>query len=475
MIKTGELYIKFNKHLPYIYLLYAIPMVCIALALTPPFQNPDEPNHFARAEQVSRLEYVPVFVPAKTPNDTIVGIPKMFYPNNGGFDADKGIFDVYNVYSYMCFNPQVKITQAKCDSTKNIKWGKGKSYINFGNTAIYPPISYLMPATGVMLGKWLHLSVTTTLYLSRSLNAFLAVVLCFLALKLAKRSNLLLITVLLFPMTIALFASINPDAMLISCSFLLIAIIDNVEFDEAKTYNNKQILALIVLMCIIAVAKPPYIILAFVFFFLKLSKKIKFVSITVPLLAVLSWLVINHANFLIRSAPAEMRVNSKMQMVNIIHHPFQYIALFFKVDIKSVINISHMFVGVLGWLDAPFPGIYYCIAYAILITGFAIQFKPGKQNGSLLKIGLLSAAFFTLISILTAQYVTWTPLGAHELGAMQGRYLLPIFPFVALALSGSFNEIKLSPFKNILFGLILVFPVYTCANIIVVLINRYYN
>lgn len=474
MFDLGNWYTKFSQHLHYIYLLYVIPMVCVAMLVTPPFQNPDEPNHFARAEQVSRLELVPVFIPGKVQNDTIPGIPQIFYPSNGGFNVDEGIVNASNIFWPMSFHPEVKVTNAKLDSVKNIKWGEGKAYRNFANTAIYPPVPYVMPAMGIALGKWLSLTVVNTLYISRAFNAILSVALCFLAIGLAKRSKLLLFTVLLIPMTVALFAAVTPDAVIISCSFLLVAIIDNVEFDKGKTYTNGQLLAIIILMSTIGMAKPPYIIFAFAFLFLNLTTKQKLTIITIPLLSVLSWLFIDHANFLIKFAPADLRINAKMQIANIIHHPFQFIGLFFKIDIDAISNVLQMFVGKLGWLDVHFTYLYYCIAYITIIAGFVIKFKVDKQNNILLQVGLLLTAFFTLLVVLTAQYATWTAFGATALGGMQGRYLLPIFPFVALAFSGSFGEIKITPFKKALFVLILIFPLYTGINLLVTLINRYY-
>jgi uncharacterized membrane protein len=449
-------------------------MICITAAIVPPFQNPDEPNHFARAEQVSRLEFVPVFVPGKIKNDTIPGIPQIFYPSNGGFDVDRGIVNASSVFLPMNFHPEVKVTQAKLDSVRYIKWGEGKVYLNFANTAIYPPVPYVMPAIAIALGKWLNLTVVNTLYTARIFNATLSVVLCFLALVLAKRSKPILFTVLLIPMLIALFAAVTADAVLISCSFLLIAIIDNVEYDKGKTYSNGLLLAIIILMSTIAIAKPPYIVFAFAFLFLNITTKQKLVIIAVPLLSVLSWMFIEHANYSIKFALAEQRVNSQMQIANIIHHPLQFISLFFKIDVNAVSGNLEMFVGKLGWLDVSFNKFYYLMAYLTIIAGFVLKFKLNKENNLLLQGGLLLTVLFALAAVLTAQYVTWTSLGADALGGMQGRYLLPVFPFLALAIGGYSGEIKMTNFKKALFLLILLFPLYTAINLTVTLLNRYY-
>ena len=473
MIKPGSLDTILNKYLHYIYLLYAAVIICTTVIITPPFQNPDEPYHFARAEQVSRLELIPTFVFAKH-NDSIAGIPKLFYPDKDGFKADKGIFSAYNYFHHISFNPSVKTNTAKQDSAKKINWGNGMAYVNFGNTAINPPVTYLMPAIGIAIGKLFYQPVITTLYISRYLNAVLCLALCFTALLLAKRSKLLMFIVLLFPMTIALFSAVSPDAVLISCAFLLVAVIDNVEFGETKLYNKQHIYGLVIFMCIIGLAKPPYIILAIVFLFLTLNNRTKLIMITIPVLVVISWLMINHANYSIKFAPAEYKVNAKMQIANIIHHPFKFAGMFFNIDMNAIYSIARMFVGVLGWLDVQFSNLYYEIAYGLLIAGIIISSKFDKKANLLLKTSFFVAAIFTTLAVITAQYVTWTAVGANELSGMQGRYLLPIFPFVALGLSGQPIGAKFIKLKNTVLILVLLFPVYTFINLIYTLTARYY-
>ena len=477
MFKFEAIYLKLHKHLHYIYLLYAIPMVYLAATITPPFQNPDEPNHFLRGEQISRFDIVPVFIRDKgnvsTRSDSVFTDPRIIYPDKGGFATDKGILDAEQAFSSIQFHPQAKISARLTDSTKNIKWGTGIGYKNFGNTVIYPPVVYAMPAIGIAAGKLLHLSVTKTLYLSRILNGIFSITLCFFALLLAKRSNILMFIVLLFPMTIALFASVSQDAIVISCAFLLVAIIDNAEFGN-KTYSKRQVYAMITLMSIIGIAKPPYVLLTFIFLFLKLNRKTKAIGVIVPILSVLIWLVINHANFAIKFAPPELRINAQLQVLHIIHHPFKFMGLFFQFDKGGLINCFDSFVGILGWLDLAFSTNYYHIAYITLFAGFIIGLSSSWKDNIQLKTGLLICAFITLIAVLTAQYVTWTALEATSLSGMQGRYLLPIFPFLALAISNVVKYEKFARLREVLFMAILLFPIFTEVTIIEGLINRYY-
>lgn len=479
MFNFEAVYSKLRKHLHFIYILYAIPMVYLTATITPPLQNPDEPNHFLRAEQVSRLDMVPTFVYDKNPvsakNDSLPADPRIIYPDKGGFAIDKGILDLEGLYSSIQFHPEAKVSRDLTDRANNIAWGSGTGYKNFGNTAIYPPVVYIMPAIGIATGKLLHLSIVKTLYLSRILNGIISVAICFFALMLARRSNILMFIILLFPMTVALFASVSQDAILISCVFLLVAVIDNVEFSDYKIYSRWHIYIMVIAMCVIGIAKPPYIPLAFIFLLLKLSPRAKAAGIILPVISIAAWLVINHANFAIRFAPPELRTNPKMQVQYIIHHPFNFIGMFFKFDLPGLTACLHSFIGILGWLDLTFPTDYYHTAYIIVFAGIIIGLNPAWKENIRLKTGLLICTFITVIAILTAQYVTWTTLEATSLNGMQGRYLLPVAPFLALALSGKVTQDKFARLKSALFIAILLFPVYSSIEVIGGLFKRYYN
>jgi len=473
MLTFKAFYNSLRERLHYIYLLYAVPLVVIIALITPAFQSPDEPNHFARAEQVSRLEWVPTFVYDKVQHaDSISKDPTLVYPDRGGFAVDKGIYQLDSIYKPLARHDSIKVAALKTDSAKKIGWHTGTIYFNFGNTAIYPPVVYLMQALGISVGKLLHLSILNTLYLSRILNGLLCVALCFFALLLARQSNVLLFIVLLFPMTVSLFASVSQDAVLISCCFLLVGFIDNFSFGDKKHQPKWGLYVMVILVSIIGIAKPPYIIFVFLFLFLKLNPKQKAVSIVTPLVVLAFWLIINHGSFLIKFAPAEMRFNSKLQLQYILHHPFKFIGMFFNFDKPALQNIAYMFVGVLAWLDMQLPDIYYRNAYICLFLGIVISL--GFKGNCRLRIALLACSIITIIAVISAQYVTWTALQSPTLSGMQGRYLIPIFPLIALALSSYSINTRFAGLKAILLSAVLLFPVYSAIVMIQVITARYY-
>jgi len=477
MTEFENLYISITKNLHFIYLLFAIPLVYFSVAEIPPFQNPDEPNHFARAEQVSRLVIVPQFVFDKTPVkeiDTALLSPGLLLPSRGGFPVDKGVYELASIYNPMFAHYEAKTNREKSDSAKDIKWKTAIIYKNFANTAIYPPFVYLMPALGITIGKLANLSIITTFYLSRAVNGLMAVILSFITLLLAKRSKLLLFTILLFLMTIAMFSSVSQDAVLISCAFLLIGIIDNVESTTGKNYSKWQQWLLVILITIIGVGKAPYILFSFVFLFLKLDKKTKIISIVIPFILLFTWLFLSSANFSIKLTDAELDFNSKLQVAHVIKHPFKFIGLFFNFDIPAIENFFKMFVGKLGWLELQFPIDYYHAAYIIAFLSFISTFTFNLRDSIKLRIALFCIGFATILAVLAAQYITWTPLDATYLGGMQGRYIIPIFPFLALASCLSVKENKMSKLRQCILVPVLLFPILTAIVLADGIINRYY-
>lgn len=473
------MYLKLVDKLHIVYLLYAIPAAILVAFITPAFQNPDEVNHFARAEQVSRLEFLPVFTydkdQTRPKTDSVPNDENVIYPDKGGFKVDKGIIELADVVSPVMGNAKIKITPGIADRVKVFKWGSGYTYANFGNTAIYPPVVYIMPGLGVLVGKAFHMSIVDTLYLSRLLNAALTIMLSFFALKIAKRSNLLLFVVLLFPMTIAMNVSVSQDAVLIACAFLFTAIIDCVEFDEQSKYTPWQIVIMVLLTTIIAIGKPPYVLFVFLLLFLKLKPQIKVAGIVITLLVLFGWLHINSAAFGIHFAPAQLRVNGKLQVQHIMHDPIHFIGLFFKSSFGTIGVFLRMVIGVLGWLDLTLPLFYYNLTYAVFVLGFVASFKRDNWNNIWLRIVLILCVIATLVGVLTAQYVTWTPLDSPTLDGMQGRYFLPIYPFLALALSTSVQNTRWLNMRSVFFILVILFPLYTTIITTHQLNKRYYR
>jgi uncharacterized membrane protein len=148
--------------------------------------------------------------------------------------------------------------------------------------------------------------------------------------------------------------------------------------------------------------------------------------------------------------------------------------MFFDVDKDAVLGNIRSFIGVLGWLDGIFSQFYYIMAFSILSVGFITYGRFKKDEHFALRIAFLIAVFASLIAVMSVQYITWTALDSPVLNGMQGRYLLPIFPFLVLGLIDPALSNKLHKFKPVVTYLIIIFPLVTAINLLQLLLSRYY-
>jgi uncharacterized membrane protein len=146
--------------------------------------------------------------------------------------------------------------------------------------------------------------------------------------------------------------------------------------------------------------------------------------------------------------------------------------MFFNFDKIALQNTADMFVGILAWLDVPLPDIYYRNAYICLVLGIIISL--GFKGSARLRIALLVCSIITIVAVISAQYITWTALESPTLGGMQGRYLIPIFPLIALALCGYSLNNRFAGLKAVVLCIVSLFPAYSAIIMIQVISSRYY-
>jgi hypothetical protein len=217
------------------------------------------------------------------------------------------------------------------------------------------------------------------------------------------------------------------------------------------------------MMCIIVIAKPPYILFLLIFLFLKLDKRTKFIGVTIPVILMFIWLFLVSANLSIKVPGADLSYNSKLQVAHIVSHPFKFLGLFFNFDTNGIALVFRMIVGVLGHLDLQFPIDYYHTAYIITFIAFISTLNINLHDNIRFRLCLFGVAFITLLAVMTSQYVIWTPL-----------YIIPILPFLALSIAFSIKEEKVTKFRSWALIIILLFPILTSIVIADGIINRYY-
>ena len=243
----------------------------LMVAIIPPFQVPDEPLHFYRSFQIAEFN----FFKFKT------GIPQ-------------SLVRLTSICDRMKFNTHEKTSREEILSLADIKPDPENQ------TMIEPPnytIPYLPQAVGIFIGKIFHLRPLWLFYFGRVLNLFVSIMLIFFAIKTTPVLKWLFFLLGIMPMTLYQLASLSYDAMTISLSFLLVAILLNFALNEEKIIRYRDLLLLFLISVLLASGKPPYFLVAFTFVIIPVRKvgswkkfAATFIALTViTILVSISW------------------------------------------------------------------------------------------------------------------------------------------------------------------------------------------
>ena len=393
-----------------IYAAVAIPSIAL---LMPPFQAADEMAHAQRANEISHGELLAT---------------RFAGPLSSGGPTDIGILHLWTVFAGLPFQPGTKVTRSMEKRGAAITWGVSRPD-TFVNTAIYPPLLYIPAAIGQGMGRLLHLSVVHGMVLSRLLDGVVSAGMGALAIGLAGDVAPLLFTLLCLPMSLALFAAVTQDGPIIALSALAATLFARGRLTGAGLTAAGTALALA------AMARPvllPFCLLPW----LRpgLSPAVRVASTVLPIAAVLGWTVLTDRMTLY--TPLADQVAAQTQAL-LLHPHLVPVLVWTTIQSQWLrdFDLFRTFVGVLGWLDTPLPMSYYA-ATAVMLLLAVLASLPDQQSldgvarrlaAGILLLGAIGAVFLL-------EYLSWTPVGARVVEGVQGRYFLPIMPFLVLVL-----------------------------------------
>ena len=295
-------------------------------------------------------------------------------------------------------------------------------------SGFYAPLAYAGPAITIKLARMAGTGTLTLFYLARLANALCALAVLYASLRLLPYGRELVAFIALLPMALSLYASCSPDAMIIATAFLFTALVLN--RIAAGTWSAADSLLAIVSATTFCAIKPvyaPLLMLGFssVVHSARRSTVIwqQALVLATSLVATVTWLHI--------TAPAMVFVrtgtNVAEQLSYIVHAPFHYV-----IAILHTLRWNQFFyqefVGVLGWLSVPLPMAAYVLPPLAMLAAWGSQERLLRGRAAVLaSFGLAIIAASTVL-LMTALYLTWTPVGNYVIEGIQGRYFLPLAP-----------------------------------------------
>ncbi|MCQ2593893.1 MAG: DUF2142 domain-containing protein [Treponemataceae bacterium] len=332
----------------------------------------------------------------------------------------------------------------------------GYSFIGSGY-----PFLYLLSGLGITFGRLLHLNGVFTFLLGRFCNLLFFILVIYFALKKYKENNVFFASIALFPMFLHQIASYSYDSVMLTLALYFVIAISSLVVQKRKITICE-----IVLFCVAAIAFAPskavYFPILFLFFMLSKeqfkTKNGKILFVAGILCCIIAGFAMhkgytkfgyivseNEVSLQVANAEIASKIaaviekNTTMEIGGfkwIFSHPvkFVYMVLFSLVE-RGIYYFETYFGAYLGWEAIPMNKILVYSLAALLI--FQLSYKKQNAGGTERSNAqrIFSAAIFVFIffSIFVAFSATNDIDLLHPvLGAIQGRYFLPIVPLLYL-------------------------------------------
>lgn len=397
------------------YLVVAIPFGVAFVLFIPPFQVPDEPVHYFRAQDIAHGNIVCV--------DMRVFI-----------ETDELEFPDIIEHGKVAFHSDVNSDTSKLFEDREVDNdidGSDKRIATCGAS----PFGYIASSSGVLLGS-LFENELISFYLGRFFNLFLSISLMALAVKLIPIGKRVVFAVGIFPVTLMLFGSFSYDALTISSIALFIAYILHLE--SKLTIDNKSLLILAALTIVamsVKISYQPYLLILLTLYRRNSSMREKFYKTVyiISLLFIVGILVLTGIHQSSEIGFYDSRINPSEQVQHILNNPVQFLVILFRLYILNLNGIISSAIGYMGWLDYSIGTLGLWAGNVLIFLALLNPLDLPKRYKVTTILALVSASIITVLLVSIAMYTRWTPVGSDSILGIQGRYLT--IPLLAILVS----------------------------------------
>lgn len=465
MIRSGR---SMRATITKAYLTVALAWGAAMVFLSPPFQAPDEPNHFYRALTISEGRWMAIrqgnFAGAPLPVRTAEWVEAL-------------VGDIP-------FHPERKqILRVLLSRVDREGGDAGAMFAHFPNTSLYSPLLYLPQAMGLWVGRMLQLPLLYAYYLGRLLNLVATVALCGWACHRMPYGQATLVMIALSPMFVFQTASMSADALTYGLAVAFCAAILKASTDTRVGLRRREIFGLVFLGALVGLSKPSSAPLPLFALVLMIRPPVASTGrpwrttaaiIGISWMTMLAWSLI--ARGLYVDANPSIRVEPDAQLALVLGHPARFLAVLWHTLAVRGEFMYLTAVGVLGWLDTPLDAAYingfYC---TLLVSGLVAEparVPPGWRGRAL--AGVVVVASYALIVLI--MYLTWTAVGASVVDNVQGRFFLPLAVlWVVLLQWPAVIQERLGPTgRLVLTGACVGYAVLLLGHACVVMVRRYW-
>lgn len=398
----------------------SIPLV----VLTPPFQVPDEAQHFCRAYELSEFR-----IRAEVQN----GVAGGTLPDSLSQLMKSSVYSPDGI-----FYPATPAPIAKTLKLASIPLNRSaRRFIAFPGSAFYSPLPYLPQALGIAIGRAIGLGPLYLLYFGRLFNCLAALGMVGLAVNFMPAAEELIILVGLLPMSLYLYASLSADAAVIGCALVFSALAFSASMrGNWETWELAIAAAAAVVFCSVKPVYAPILLAAAVPGLFRPGKagraiRAHAILLAVALGATAGWLMLARSTM---TSPLS-GAHPSIQMNLVWFHPMTLLrALVQTLRADRAFHFYLQAVGVFGWLTVP---LRPSVVYLLPVVGCVIVWNHGSRRtversvrNALWHFGLALAC---ALLIMVAMYLMCAHVGQDYVTGVQGRYFIPILALAGMA------------------------------------------
>lgn len=441
--------------------------------LLPPFQAPDEFNHFFRAYQVSEGGWSGV----RTPDQRLGGV------------LPRSLDRVAAPFRHLPFHFEGKTSRAEILKALQIPLNPADTaFLDFANTAIYPATAYLPQALVIAALRPFHCPPLWMLYAAR-----IACLLCWIALTDAALALLpfggrLFAALALLPASLALHASMNADIFTNGCCVLLTALLLRRAYPAVPHAVSHTLFAVFILSVLIALNKIVYVPLLLLLLLKKTNKpgqkqsNALIFSILVLLcgIVIAAWNGVAQRLFIPYDAynplyrdtqQLNQGVSPGAQWAYVLEHPLAFGQTLLVSYAKTLPAATVHVIGKFGWEKNYLP----LLLVGALLLGLLLLAAAEKTAARHLRLRqrgvLASSAGSMALAFGGLMYLLWNPVGAPFIHNLGGKYFIPVVPLLLLAIVSG----RLARWEGRLWQIFRLVLVFSLIVLLAQVVQRYYG
>jgi uncharacterized membrane protein len=420
--------------------------------ISPSGQEPDVGDHILRSFDVSYGHFTPIF---RQTYDQTVQMPTNF-----------------SEFDDRVLEPGLNKGLAHTLHLQNTYFATGEMGVqDYRYKASYSTVTYWPQGLGLYLGRVFQWNAYETIILARILNLIAYILLAQLAImRIPVLKNTLMI-IALMPIAVFQSSSLSADAVLNGLSFLFVASVIRLAMQKTRIHLIHLVPSLFCLYFVV-LAKPPYIILALLYFVLPLqsfhprfAKVLRYVLLVAGA-AFAAAVIFGFSAGWLKLAENKPAYDTQMQFV--MHNLATTLKIFFDTLDTSIYQYLS-WLNMLGWINYSLGILILVIPMYIVLVGLAdaqpFQWQKWQRWVIWGTFALAIAGIF--IGLYVFDIVN--SIGASTMLGAQGRYFIPMFilPFMALKRPFQFRQIQsISPKLAGISGVFLTYTLYTLTRLV---------